>query len=416
MNLIFSTIYVCAISLIHLSTDSDFHFEILRDVAAGSYGHADVGEVLTAANSIVPGDFESFYRAFNTLANSVYDVALKIDVKKFPISARDTFFRASTYFRSADFYLHGNQSDPRIYSLWAQQIAAFDSAMALLSIPGKRVNITTPNGFYVPAIWYTPAGPKVRRPTVIIGGGYDGGQEELLPQMGINALERGWNVLTYEGPGQASVVRYQHLGFIFEWEKVVTPVVDYLYALDVVDSSAIALVGLSFGGILAPRASAFERRLAATLALDGLYEFGALFLKQFPDKLVTIFNSGNSIQFDNAVSQAMTSSLVTTEFKWTVDQGMWAFNTTSPFDWMTQLQAYTLVDVVDKIPGPMFVADSATDTFFTGDGAVLASKLGNRSTYYEFDVASGVGHAGVGGYRMQCQVAFDWLQGIFDKC
>lgn len=82
---------------------------------------------------------------------------------------------------------------------------------------------------------------------------------------------------------------------------------------------------------------------------------------------------------------------------------------------MTQLQAYTLEGVVDKIPSPVFVADSATDNFLTGQGAVLASYLGNRSTYYEFDVASGVGHAGIGGFRMQSQVAFDWLQDIFGE-
>jgi hypothetical protein len=45
----------------------------------------------------------------------------------------------------------------------------------------------------------------------------------------------------------------------------------------------------------------------------------------------------------------------------------------------------------------------------------LEDMLGNRSTYYEFDVASGVGHAGVGGYAMQNQVSFDWVQEIFDK-
>lgn len=225
--------------------------------------------------------------------------------------------------------------------------------------------------------------------------------------MGIGSLERGWNVITYEGPGQASVRRYQNLGFIVEWEEVVTPVVE-------VDPSAIALVGLSFGGFLAPRASAFEHRLVATLALDGLYEFGSLFLKQFPQALTTTFNSENKTASDNTVNSYRESPAASTQFRWIVDQGTWAFNTTSPYDWMTQLQAYTLVDVVDKIRGPIFAADSATGTFFTGEGAVLASNLGNRSTYYEFDVASGVGHAGIAGCVTQNQVAFDWLDRVIN--
>jgi dienelactone hydrolase len=209
------------------------------------------------------------------------------------------------------------------------------------------------------------------------------------------------------------------LGFILEYEKVVTPIVDHLFTLPEVDTSAIALVGLSFGGLLAPRVSAFEPRLVATLALDGLHKFGPLFLEAFPPPLAAIFKTGNATNFDNAVNAARLNAAASnngTQFRWFVDQGTWAFDTASPFDWMMQLQRYTLDTdgVIDKIPGPIFVADSATDTFFTGQGALLASKLGNKSTYYEFDVASGVGHAGVGGYHMQNQVAYDWLQTILD--
>ncbi len=61
-----------------------------------------------------------FYVAFNSLANRMYDPAQKIDAYRIPVLARDAMFRASTYFRWADFYLHGSPSDPRINSLWVQ--------------------------------------------------------------------------------------------------------------------------------------------------------------------------------------------------------------------------------------------------------------------------------------------------------
>ncbi|KAK7895143.1 hypothetical protein LTR67_005883 [Exophiala xenobiotica] len=404
-------------TMVQLSSDPDFHFELLRDLSAASYGGGDIAEVLVAAQNIEPGNFESYYAAFNTLANQVHTAAKAIDILKNPSAASDAFFRASTYFRSADFFLHGNASDPRIDSLWAEQIDAFDSAIALLPVPGQRVTIKAQT-FDIPALWFKASASTEPRPTVIIGGGYDGGQEELYHQMGVAALARGWNVITYEGPGQASPRRYQDLGFILEWEKVVTPVVDYLHTLPEVDTSAIALVGLSFGGLLAPRVSAFEPRLVATLALDGLYEFGPLFLQKFPAALTTVFQTGNASAFDSAVDayrEKAAAANTATQFRWFVDQGTWAFDTQSPFDWMTQLQNYTLDGVVDKIPGPIFVADSASDTFFTGQGAVLASKLGNKSTYHKFDLATGVGHAGVGGYHTQNQVAYDWLQGILNK-
>ncbi|KAK5266248.1 hypothetical protein LTR96_008643 [Exophiala xenobiotica] len=365
--------------MVQLSSDPDFHFELLRDLSAASYGGGDIAEVLVAAQSIEPGNFESYYAAFNTLANQVHTAAKAIDILKNPSAASDAFFRASTYFRSADFFLHGNASDPRIDSLWAEQIDAFDSAIALLPVPGQRVTIKAQT-FDIPALWFKASASTEPRPTVIIGGGYDGGQEELYHQMGVAALARGWNVITYEGPGQASPRRYQDLGFILEWEKVVTPVVDYLHTLPEVDTSAIAL--------------------------------------KFPAALTTVFQTGNASAFDSAVDayrEKAAAANTATQFRWFVDQGTWAFDTQSPFDWMTQLQNYTLDGVVDKIPGPIFVADSASDTFFTGQGAVLASKLGNKSTYYEFDLATGVGHAGVGGYHTQNQVAYDWLQGILNK-
>ncbi|PVH84080.1 hypothetical protein DL98DRAFT_399245, partial [Cadophora sp. DSE1049] len=222
-------------------------------------------------------------------------------------------------------------------------------------------------------------------------------------------------LITYEGPGQASPRRYQGLGFIREWEKVVTPIVDYLYTRHEVDTSAISLLGLSFGGILAPRAAAFEHRLAATMAFDGIYEFGPQFLDAFPAALKVIFEAGNQTAFDTAIAgyhAAAEAANTASQFRWFIDQGTWSFNTKSPFDWMTKLQAYTLEDVVDSIPGPIFVADSATDTFFAGQAAKLADKLGEKATYHLFNNDTGVGHAGIGGFRTQNQVAYDWLQEV----
>lgn len=152
------------------------------------------------------------------MAERVYALAQAINDSLFPVSRRDAMFKASTYYRSADFYLHGNWSDPRINSLWAQQGAAFDAALPLLPGSAKRVTIQA-DAFSVLAIWYGIAGTPQRRPTIIISGGYDGGQEELYHQMAKAALQRGWNAITYEGPGQGSVRREQNLGFILEWGK-----------------------------------------------------------------------------------------------------------------------------------------------------------------------------------------------------
>ena len=44
---------------------------------------------------------------------------------------------------------------------------------------------------------------------------------------GYAALARGYNCLIFEGPGQGELIREQRIPFRPDWEKVVTPVVDF---------------------------------------------------------------------------------------------------------------------------------------------------------------------------------------------
>jgi hypothetical protein len=84
--------------------------------------------------------------------------------------------------------------------------------------------VQTPYGFTVPTIFYRSTVEKTApRPMVLLGNGFNGAQEEFLHVLGLAALERGINVITYEVPGQCFMVRNQGLGFISDWEKVTMP-------------------------------------------------------------------------------------------------------------------------------------------------------------------------------------------------
>ena len=111
------------------------------------------------------------------------------------------------------------------------------------------------------------------RPTLLIHGGYDLTGEEQYYETVPDALERGYNCLVFEGPGQGSMIRCQNLPFRPDWENVVTPVVDYALTRIEIDPKRIILIGKSLGGMLAPRAAAFEHRLAACIAVDGVFSF-----------------------------------------------------------------------------------------------------------------------------------------------
>ncbi|KAH8698855.1 2,6-dihydropseudooxynicotine hydrolase [Talaromyces proteolyticus] len=395
-----------------LSSDPDFHFEILRVLALAPYEGSDIGEVLIAANQILPKNMESYSGAFNALADRVQNVSNAIDVTKHPISARNAFFRASSYYRSADFFLHGNWSDPRIYSLWDQQLAAFNSAIALLPTPGERV-VLKGNGFDIPIVFYGSGLPGPR-PTLILCNGYDGSQEEMYHFVGQAVVQRGWNAITYEGPGQPTVRREQNLGFIPQWEQVVTPVVDYALTRPEVDPVAIGSVGLSFGGWLAPRAAVYEHRLAATLAVDGLYDFGPFMLNKFGPEMTALFNSGNATAFNDIMYHILEDPSTSTSTRWGIQQGLWAFDAATPFEWVSKMQNFNLEGLTQNITMPVFVASAQNDLFFPGQAQALAAHLIDV-TYHAFTNEEGAGeHCSTGADVLQNQVMLDWFQHIIE--
>ena len=97
---------------------------------------------------------------------------------------------------------------------WKEQAAAFDKAIAALSVPGQRLQIPAQD-FVVEALWF-PASLdcETKQPTLIVGNGYDESYEDLYQEAVVPVQARGWNVLAYEAPGQPMVRRNQDLGFI----------------------------------------------------------------------------------------------------------------------------------------------------------------------------------------------------------
>ncbi len=403
-----------------LSPDESFHFELLRLLAHARYHGADVGEVLEATSHVKAGDIESYYSAFNALALRLNARADRIDSAKFPVSARDAYFSAATYFRAADFYIHGNADDPRINLLWKQQTAAFDKAIALLPQPGERL-LLKGDGLDVPAIFY-PAPPSgsaaTKKPTIILGTGFDGSQEELLHVCGFAALERGYNVITYEGPGQPTVLREQGLGFIAEWEKAVSPVLDYLESRQDVDLTAIGLWGYSMVGWLALRAAAMDHRIAAVIAVDGVFDVFQGFCNVIPPDLISLFNldGGDNAVADQTITGLLTSGKVPTSFRWGIEQGLWSFNTKSVADFLKGTRPMTLQGISDKIVCPVWVGSAADDQFFKGQPELVKQALGDRATLVELTAEDAAGnHCHVGAAALLDQKVFDWFHGVISK-
>ena len=245
-----------------------------------------------------------------------------------------------------------------------------------------------------------------------MGHGYDGCQEELYHQLVSPALERGFNVITYEGPGQASLRHFQQKGFILEWETVVTPVVDYLHTLPFVDKNAIGLIGFDFGAFLAARAAAFERRLNALILIDGVFDFSKTFNW---GPLQTYLDTNNSTAFNFGI-QYILKTTNNTLTKSGLQQGLRAWNL-SPFNFAKDVQRFSLENVTEKIKLPTFIGDAENDLFFQGQPKVLADALGDIATMVLFKTEDGEGEqCQVGAFRRLSGVVLDWWVGsVLDK-
>ncbi|KAK5075752.1 hypothetical protein LTR70_009790 [Exophiala xenobiotica] len=384
-----------------LSSDDSFNFELITGLGESTYRGGDIAPMLKAATQI---KLVTPSTALRTRAVP----PLKTQLLRTTASTSETL-AAANYYRRADFYLHNNWTDPRITSYWDLQTTCFNAAIAALPVPGLRIQIPA-DGFHVEAIFYgvDPPGTNHTRPTIILGNGYDYAQEDLLHGPGFAALERGWNVITYDGPGQPSVRRNQSLGFIYDWEKVVTPVVDYLHTRTDVDTSRIVLFGNSFGGYLAARAAAFEPRLAA-LALDGgIWDVHAAFIAQLPPSLLSLYNSGQKKKFDAAGVSILTDTSLPSGTRWGLGQGLWSFKIKSAYDWYDATKLYTVKDITDQIQMPVWVANAEYDQFFPGQAAYVANALGSRATLHNFTGAAGY-HSQSGSLSELNRVLFSWL-------
>lgn len=118
-------------------------------------------------------------------------------------------------------------------------------------------------------------------PTLIMHRGFDSSAAEMHG-FAVAAQERAYNVLTFDTPGLPAAHNWDGLGFWPRWETVVTPAFDWLGGRHDVDETQISIFGAGVGAYLAARAAAFEPRLAALIAMDGVYDLGEAGAAQMP--------------------------------------------------------------------------------------------------------------------------------------
>jgi pimeloyl-ACP methyl ester carboxylesterase len=394
--------------------DVQFWFETLRTFGHIAYGGADFGEVATTSQRITTGDYDSWHDEWLATADKVAAEAGSAQAAGHPISARDAFLRASNYYRMAEFFLHGNGSDPRIRRAHALSVTCFRSAAALLTPAVLPVEIPY-EGTTLPGYLYRIDDSGAARPTVIMFNGFDGSVEEMHFQGAVAAVERGYTVLSFDGPGQPGTRHTEGLMFRPDWEHVVSPVIDFALTHAEVDPTRVALLGNSMGGLLAPRAAAFDDRIAAVIALDGVYDLGDI--------------STSSLPFDRAESErrlrapedpeldAVLEKVMAAEpmVRWAIRHGMYAMGSATPREFCAAYLDYTLAGgIAEKVTCPTLVCSAADDGFFHGQPEKLYDHLVCPKTLLHLtDDDGAAAHCHAGGQRLAFARIYDWLDDTF---
>ena len=389
-----------------------FWFETLRVIAADEYGGALVGEALAVASRIKAGDYDSWHEAWNAMADRVAKEADDQLRRGHKVSARDGYLRASNYYRSSEFYLHGAPRDPRIAHAYRRSVDCYIASAALFDPPIEPVEIPY-EGTTLPGYFHRPDRSPARRMTIVMHSGFDGSAEETHFQGARAAVERGLNALVFDGPGQFGPLHREGLTFRPDWEKVVTPVIDFVLKLPGVDPKRVALMGASLGGLLAPRAAAFEKRLAAVIANDGLYDYAAAQLARVPpeelDRVKAGLVAAEAPDLDAGLDQAMKTMPTA---RWAFSHGMFAFGASTPRAYLAKSLAYNLRDgVAEAISCPTLVCDAEGDIFFKGQPQQLYDHLTCRKTLMRFTEEEGAGaHCQAGAGRLAFARIYDWLE------
>jgi alpha-beta hydrolase superfamily lysophospholipase len=383
--------------------DHQYSFQSLRAIGAAYGGAADVGECLKTIYRIKEGDDEGWHRGWLKTAEEREKQGDAFLSKGQKVSAGAEYLRASNYYRTAEFFLHGNPGDPRILSTWRRSRDTFLKAAALFDKP-----VVTPveipyEGKSLPGYFCLADNTGEKRPLIIIHTGFDGTMEELYYQNAYAALKRGYNCLLFEGPGQGRAVREQGLKFRPDWEKVVTPVVDFALKRKEVDPEKVILMGISFGGYLAPRAVAFEKRIRACIANGGVYTFDRV--DRETAKYLATKEGRKGI--DEEIYSRMKKD---PSLRWAMNNGMFTFGAKSPSEWLVMTRAYTLKDVVDRIECPMLVVDSEKEKDLPGQSKLLYNALKSPKTFMMFTEEEGAEeHCQMGASAISSARILGWL-------
>jgi hypothetical protein len=324
------------------------------------------------------------------------------------VSAREAFFRATTYYEASFFFAPG--SDPRKVELYDRQRDAFRAGGALLDHPFEVVRIPYEGGKTLPGYFLAVDDSGQTRPTIMINTGGDGTAERMYFSGGAAAgLRRGYNALLWEGPGQPGVyLEDRSLVFRPDWEVPAGAALDYLGTRDDVDHDRIAYAGYSMGGYFVPRSAGHDHRIAAGIALALTPEMwpGAAYSQVKNKEWFTSAPTQDELELDPKARYAAEEAAP----RWGIPAGPSAIPA-----WGESLKLFSCAGLEDKITCPVLnISATGEGKQWYDNAKAFFDRLPNPKNRFVLTTEDDGGemHCVRGNSSLAHQIIFDWLDEV----
>ena len=190
-------------------------------------------------------------------------------------TAGELYFRATNYLCQAERMQSASSSGRlqvyrRVLGLGQRAMENRDPLVSRVEVPYE--------GTTLPAYFsQAPGAASAPAPVMILWNGLDSTKEHMYTSSHWAELAaRGISCLMVDCPGSGEALRLQGLTARVDTEAWAASCVDYLLTRSDVDPARIGLAGWSLGGYYAPRAAAFEKRLALVVAWGANHNWGAV--------------------------------------------------------------------------------------------------------------------------------------------
>lgn len=380
--------------------------QLVRTAGHCRYGAPDFGECFATSWEIPDGDWEAWIRVWTAMGDRLFEAAEKSAKGRHRVSAREGYLKAAEVYRTAGFALLDRLDDPRDRAIIERIRESFTKALGLFSAPGEPVEIPC-GDLKLPGYFLRADNSGKPKPTLIFNCGYHGIVEEVYFWGGASALERGYNVLAFDGPGQGHSLHRQRTVFRPDWETVVTPVIDFALKLPEVDGMRLVGIGRSFGAWLAARAATAEHRFAALIADPGEFDQLTNTLQPFPKDVAEAFLARDEKPMADYLADLFTKNA---DRKFYFISRMLAHGAKTPVEYIRMLGDYSLAGLADKITCPTLVTAASHDDRGTTQPQIFFDALTCPKTLMHFSAGDGAGdHCESGAPSLFARDAYDWL-------